>query len=80
VARDPLRLIGKAGWTTGHELLAEVSRSTVERWVKGGLLVRLQPGIFALPAATKDWQVRVAAAVHGREAVASHATALALWG
>jgi very-short-patch-repair endonuclease len=80
VARDPLRLIGEAGWTTGHELLAEVSRSTVERWVKGGLLVRLQPGIFALPAATNDWQVRVAAAVHGREAVASHATALALWG
>ncbi len=80
MARDPRQLIGEAGWITGPELLAGVSRSTVERWVTAGLLVRLQPGIFALPAAANDWRVRVAAAVHGREAVASHMTALALWG
>jgi very-short-patch-repair endonuclease len=80
VARDLRRLIGQAGWTTGTDLLARASPSSVERWVKSGLLVRLQPGIFALPAAAEDWRVRVAAAVHGREAVASHATALALWG
>jgi very-short-patch-repair endonuclease len=67
-----------ASWITGSELVARTSPSTVERWVKAGLLVRLQPGIFALPSAAGDWRVRVAAAVHGREAVASHATALAL--
>jgi very-short-patch-repair endonuclease len=80
VARHPRGLIGQAGWATGSELLAHVSASSVERWLRAGLLVRLQPGIFALPAAANDWRVRAAAAVHGREAVASHATALALWG
>jgi very-short-patch-repair endonuclease len=72
-------LIGERGWITGPELLEEVSRSTVENWVRAGKLVRLRPGIFALPAAAPNWQVRLAAALHGREAVASHATALALW-
>jgi very-short-patch-repair endonuclease len=80
MARDLRLLLGEAGWITGQELLAEVSRSTVETWVKAGELVRLQPGIFALPAAADDWRIRVAAALHRREAVASHSTALALWG
>ena len=72
-------LLGEQGWTTGAELLGAVSRSTVGRWVAAGALVRLSPAVFALPAAADDWRVRVAAALHGRNAVASHATALALW-
>ncbi|SNS45847.1 Protein of unknown function [Geodermatophilus pulveris] len=61
------------------ELLREVSRSTVRTWVATGRLTRLGPGVLALPAAAGDWRVRVAATSHGREAVASHTTALALW-
>jgi predicted transcriptional regulator of viral defense system len=79
VVLDPQRLIGEAGWITGPELLRQVSRSTVRTWVASGRLVRLAPGIFALPSAADDWRVRVAAAVQGRSAVASHVTALALW-
>lgn len=80
MAHDVSRLIGERGWITGPELLASVGRSTVRRWVDAGTLVRLAPGLFALPAAAGEWRVRTAAALHGRDAVASHATALALWG
>lgn len=76
---DPQRLIGEAGWITGPELLEQVSRSTVRTWVASGQLVRLAPGVFALPTAADSWRVRVAAAVQGRSAVVSHVTALALW-
>ena len=79
MARDPRQLVGEAGWATVPELLAEVSRGTLRTWVAAGKLVRLRPGVLAVPAAAENWRIRVAAAVHGREAVASHATALALW-
>jgi hypothetical protein len=79
VARDPRQLVGEAGWIAGSRLLAQVSRSTVRSWVAAGRLVRLEPGVLALPAVAGDRRVRLAAALHGREAVASHATALALW-
>ena len=79
MARDPRQLVGEAGWATVPELLAEVSRGTLRNWVAAGKLVRLRPGVLAVPAAAENWRIRVAAAVHGREAVASHATALALW-
>ncbi len=79
MARDPRQLVGEAGWVPAPELLREVSRSTLRSWVAAGRLVRLEPGVLALPVAAGDWRVRVAAALHGREAVASHATALALW-
>jgi very-short-patch-repair endonuclease len=79
VTLDPRRLIGEPGWITGPELLGRVSRSTVRNWVAAGRLVRLAPGIFALPAAAENWRVRAAVALHGRPAVASHVTALALW-
>jgi hypothetical protein len=77
VAHDLRRLVGETGWITSPELLTRVSRSTIRNWVAAGRLVRLAPGVFALPAAARDWRVRVAAALQGRSAVASHATALA---
>lgn len=80
MAHDVPRLVGERGWITGPELLESVGRSSVRRWVDAGALVRLAPGLFALPASAPDWRVRAAAALHGRDAVASHATALALWG
>ncbi|MDP5184538.1 DUF559 domain-containing protein [Blastococcus sp. BMG 814] len=80
MAHDPERVVGEPGWITGPELLSRVSRGTVRNWVAAGRLVRLAPGLFALPAAAGDWRVRVAAVLHDREAVASHVTGLALWG
>ncbi|MBN1094077.1 DUF559 domain-containing protein [Blastococcus sp. TML/M2B] len=77
---DAAALVGAAGWTTRDALLDAVSRSTLERWVTAGRLVRLAPAVFALPSSARDWRVRAAAALHGRDAVASHVTALALWG
>jgi very-short-patch-repair endonuclease len=79
VARDPRQLVGEAGWIRVPELLADVSRSTLCTWVAAGKLVRLRPGVLALPASAQDWRIQVAAALHGREAVASSVTALALW-
>jgi very-short-patch-repair endonuclease len=35
--------------------------------------------VLALPDKATSWRIRIAAALHGREAVASHVTALALW-
>jgi very-short-patch-repair endonuclease len=79
MARDPRQLVGEAGWVPVAELLADVSRSTLRNWVAAGKLVRLRPGVLALPTAAGNWRTRVAAALHGREAVASSVTALALW-
>ena len=79
MAQDPGRLIGEAGWATVPELLVHVSRRTLTDWVAAGRLVRLRPGVLALPGTGPDWRTRLAAALHGREAVASHVTALALW-
>jgi very-short-patch-repair endonuclease len=79
VAHDPGQLIGEPGWIAAPELLALVSRRTVTNWVAAGTLVRIAPGVLALPAVAEDWRVRVAGALHGRLAVASHGTALALW-
>jgi very-short-patch-repair endonuclease len=76
---DPAQLIGGAGWATVPELLVHVSRRTLTDWVAAGRLVRLRPGVLALPGAGAGWRTRLAAALHGREAVASHVTALALW-
>jgi len=71
--------VGEDGWITVPDLLTRVSRRTIGSWVADGKLVRLRPGVLALPAAASRWHTRVAAALEGREAVASHATALALW-
>lgn len=79
MAHDVATVVGRSGWITGPELLDQVSRRTVGTWVASGQLIRLQPGVFALPAAAGDWRIRVAAVLQHREAVASHSTALALW-
>lgn len=73
-------VVGPAGWATREELLRHVSARTLSTWVTSGRLLRLQPGVLATPAAAGRWRVRVAAALSGRDAAASHGTALALWG
>ncbi len=72
-------VVGPRGWATRAELLGRVSPRTLSTWLTGGRLVRVAPGVLAVPAAAQRWRVRVAAALAGRDAVASHGTALALW-
>ncbi len=81
MALDPAGSVGPAGWTTRADLLTRVSRGTLDTWTARGRLVRLHAGIYATPEAAGAWQVRVTAALAARpDAVASHGTALALWG
>jgi very-short-patch-repair endonuclease len=77
---DVAAVVGPDGWITWEALTARVDRKTVARWTAQGRLVRLQPGIYASSALAGGWRIRVEAAVRSRSAVASHRTALALWG
>lgn len=79
VAIDLSAVVGPDGWVTVPELLTRVSRRTIASWVAAGRLVRVQPGVLALPASAQDWRIRLAGFLESRDAVASHATALALW-
>jgi very-short-patch-repair endonuclease len=79
MAWDLDTVVGPGGWATTAELTSQVSRGTVQTWVAAGRLVRLRPGVYATPQAAGQWLTRVAAAVSGRSALASHGTALALW-
>ena len=79
MALDVRGVVGEAGWVTAAELLPRVSPRTVTNWVAAGKLVRLRPGVFALPSAAPGWRTRLAAALSQSDAVASHVTALALW-
>jgi very-short-patch-repair endonuclease len=72
-------VVGPDGWTTRDRLLARVSERTIHVWLRTGRLVRLEPGVYATPAAATRWRVRVAAAVRSRRGMASHGTALAWW-
>ncbi|NIH69971.1 DUF559 domain-containing protein [Modestobacter marinus] len=77
---DPDAVVGPTGWTTWAQLTRQLSPTTVRAWVATGRLVQLGPARYATPAAAGRWRTRVAAALHERDAVASHTTALALWG
>jgi len=79
VTYDVAAVVGDAGWATTEELLRRVSPRTLGNWVAAGRLVRFRPGVCALPEAVGSWRTRLAAALAGREAVASSVTALALW-
>jgi very-short-patch-repair endonuclease/predicted transcriptional regulator of viral defense system len=79
VAWDVRTLVGEAGWITATELQRHVSPRTIGTWVAAGKLVRLRPGMLALPSTGGSWRIRLAAALERTEGVASHATALALW-
>jgi very-short-patch-repair endonuclease len=71
--------VGPEGWTTRARLLERVSGRTIHLWLRAGRIVRLESGLYATPRAATRWRVRLDAALAGREAVASHGTALALW-
>ncbi len=75
-----MAVVGTRDWVTREQLLERVSRGTVAHWLAAGRLVRIDTGRYALPPHARHWRTRVAAALDCRRAVASHATALALWG
>jgi very-short-patch-repair endonuclease len=79
MGRDVAAVVGPDGWITRTRLLERVSGRTIHLWLRSGRLVRLEAAVYATPAAAARWRVRLAAALEGREGVASHGTALALW-
>jgi very-short-patch-repair endonuclease len=79
VAHDLAAVVGPNGWIGWQSLTAQVDPKTVARWVTSGRLQRLHPGIYALPAAARDWRSRLEAAVHATGGVVSHRSALGLW-
>jgi very-short-patch-repair endonuclease/predicted transcriptional regulator of viral defense system len=79
VAIEVATAVGETGWITVPELLTRVSRRTIGSWVAEGKLVRVRPGVVALPSAAHGWRTRLAGTLDGRQAVASHVTALAVW-
>ena len=80
MVHDVASVVGPDGWITWEALTARVDRKTVGRWTAQGRLVRLGPGVYTSPELAQDWRIRLEAAVRSRGAVASHRTALALWG
>ena len=78
--RDVNDVVGPDGWVTYERLTSKVSRNTVTAWLRTGRLVRVDKGVYATAPVAADWRLRVAAALRSRQAVVSHATALALWG
>lgn len=59
-----------------------VSNGELRRMVGIGILVRLQPGVFRLAGAATSWESSLAVVCLGRtpHAVASHRSAMRLWG
>ena len=51
-------VVGPDGWATVPELLERVSRRTLTSWLAAGRLIRLRPGVLALPSAAVDGGLR----------------------
>ena len=72
VTHDLDAVVGPDGWIDWHALVKQVDRKTVARWVRAGRLERLHPGVYAVPAAARNWRARLEAAVHATGGVVSH--------
>lgn len=79
MAIDLQHLLGQHGVRAAREVLAEVDRHSVSRWVADGRLVRPLPGVLALPSVTDTWPARASAAVLWSGGHLTGRTALALW-
>jgi hypothetical protein len=69
-----------AGVARRDEVTAATSSSSVSRWLAGGDLVVLAPGVVALPERSAEWLVRARAATLYADGPLSHLTALAAAG
>ena len=70
------------GIVTRQELfLLGLTTDQIKRRIRAGLLIRLQPGVYAVPGAPQSFQQRVAAACLAADegAAASHRSAARLW-
>ena len=80
---DVAAVVGPDGWITWRALTARVDRKTVAAQVvdsAGRLTSGSGPGVYRSSALAQDWRIRVDGRVSSRSGVASHRTALALWG
>ena len=80
MSHEVAAIVGPQGWCTWEHLTSRVDRKTVAAWVRTRRLVRLQVGVYALPQLATDFPTRVAASTGALGGLASHRTALALWG
>lgn len=80
MSHDVLEMLNKTGAATVAEIKILASERSVRTWLKQGRLVRLHPGVLALPNRRDDWLVRARAAVLYTRGQLSHVNALALWG
>jgi very-short-patch-repair endonuclease len=69
------------GLLTGAQLRVHMTRATIERRIRRGLLVRVRPGIFRLAGVPQTWLQETLAVClgYGGAAVASHRSAARLW-
>lgn len=72
-------LLGPDGVRTARELISEVDKNSLTRWVASGSLVRPLPGVLALPSAAGTWRGRATAAVRWSGGHLCGRSALALW-
>lgn len=73
-------VVGPDGWAAYVGLTTRVSPHTVRELLRSGRLIRVDKGVYVTARTGTDWRLRVEASLRSRQAVASHATALALWG
>jgi hypothetical protein len=72
-------LLGPDGVRTARELVGEVDKNSLTRWVASGSLVRPLPGVLALPSTAATWHGRATAAVRWSGGHLCGRSALALW-
>ncbi|MBA3798604.1 MAG: DUF559 domain-containing protein [Geodermatophilaceae bacterium] len=77
---DLVALLGEFGTATMDQLRSLASERSVRTWIREGRLVRVHPGVLALPDRRGEWLVRAHAAILYTSGQLSHVTALALWG
>lgn len=80
MSHDLATLLGGTGTATMVDIAHQVSERSVRTWLQHGRLVRMHPGVIALPDRGEDWMVRARAAVLHAGGQLSHVTALTLWG
>lgn len=64
------------GFASRAELSAATSGSSVKRWLRSGSVVRLHPGVLALPDRAGEWCVQARAASRWADGPLSHVSAL----
>jgi hypothetical protein len=75
-AMHRLPLLLPEGIALRSEVTASASSSSVDRWLRRGDLILVQPGVLALPEQARTWEGRARAATLWSGGVLSHVSAL----